>query len=170
MQANAKILDKSTFFMVRTKHDRRRIEAISVSGHRVLVTLHEERFYGFVDGKEMEIAYPAGTGLMYNGEQKIHQIFPGGLDHMLRSRSHAANGEKKDSEAMRGMTQLTFDFISRLRTWTLIGEEGKDFTDQSLMRLASDLCEPKRNERKLKASRHYQKASELKTKNGKRTP
>lgn len=163
MQANVRLLDRVHDFKVRTKYDEKKMHAASVSGHRVLVGLGEELFCDIVKGEERNFSYPAGTGYMFNGEQKIYQIFPHGMYEMLRSKGHAVRGEKIDSKDMRGMTQLTFDFICRLRTWTLIGDEGKDFTDESLLSLAKSLDRPKRNERKLTAADRFRKAAKLKT-------
>jgi len=170
MQADAKILHKSNHFTVKTKHDRQRLEAISVYGHRVLVLVRQERFHDIRADKSVEISYPAGTGLMFNGEQGIHQIFPGGMYQMLRSRSHASLGERDDAKSMREMGQLAFDFVARLRSWLFIGEEGRAYTDESLLRLAGELASPKRNERKLVASDRFRKSSQLRTKRDKRMP
>ncbi|MCK9361182.1 hypothetical protein M0Q28_03035 [Patescibacteria group bacterium] len=171
MQGNARLLHKTNIFSVQTKHDKKRIEAASVSGHRVLVGLREERFYDIVKGKEIEITYPAGTGYLWNGKQGLYQVFLDGMYTMLRSKAHTARGERFDSQDMRGMKQLTFDFLCRLRTWTQIGDEGQVFTDNSLRELADWLDHPKRDEHKLTASERFRKASELRTQaNQKRMP
>lgn len=170
MYANQRVLTRDGRFHVRTKHDAMRIDMLIVSGHRVLVAPVELILHDIKKNVSVEVGYPAGTGFMFNGEQKIYQIFREGMYHMLRSKAHAARGERDDSREMHEMQQLTFDFVSRLRTWVLIGDEGKDFTDQSLVALANSLDHPKRNEHKLKAAGHYRKASQLKTPNGKRTP
>lgn len=168
MYANQKVLVRDGRFTVRTKHDALRTEMLIVSGHRVLVAPNDLTFHDIKKNESVEVRYPAGTGFMYNGEQKIYQIFPEGMYQMLRSRSHAVRGERDDSRQMREMQQLTFDFVGQLRTWSLLGDEGQDFTDQSLVALANSLDHPKRNERKLKAARHYRKAGTLRNGNGTR--
>ncbi len=164
MQGQARLLQKPNRFPIKTKHQARaRIEAAPVSGHRVLIGLHDVRFRDTVNGIEQVFDYKAGTGFMYSGEKEIYQIFPGGMYQMMRSKRHATRGEHTDSKDMRGMTQLAFDFITRLRTWTLIGDEGKFVTDDGLRALANQLGHPKRAEPKLAASDHFRKASELRT-------
>jgi hypothetical protein len=168
MQRNARLFpNKANEFQVETKHNRREsrlIEAVPVSGHRVLVGRREERFSVVADdGIETVLVYPVGTGFMFHREQKVHQIFRGGMYDMMRSRVHATRGEHADTKAVRGMIQEAFDFINRLRTYTLLDDGGRFLTDDGLRALANQLGHPKRVERKLVASSRFRKASELRT-------
>lgn len=166
MNRNARLLRKVELIRVGTKHNKERarfIKALPVSGHRVLVGFREERFSVTVDGIVHEHVYPVGTGFMFNREQKVHQIFPGGMYDMMRSRIHATRGESADEKDMRDKTQRAFDFINRLRM-PLMEPEGRFVTDDGLRELANQLGPPKRAEPKLVASTRFRKASELRTK------
>lgn len=170
LQSNAKLLPDPQPFTTRTKYGQARIRASSVSGHRVVITREPQVFRSVTNERSRDIVIPDGVGLMYNGEQKIYQIFERGMYDMLRSRTHASKGERRDVQDVHEMRQMTFDFVGRLRTWSLLGDEARAFTDDTLLLLANQLDHPKRNERKLTASRRFRKAAALRTAKDKRMP
>lgn len=153
-----------------------RVDAFPFAGHQLIFLDGPHRFRS-VDNKERIV--PDGVAFIQNKDlarrtrQRVtHQVV--GLDcgvyDVFCALGHVKRGEVREANQLRETRQLTFDYITDLRSWKVLDDAERDLAFSWFSAQAEELSEPKRNDKKLRAGDRYRKAATLRTPRGKRAP